>query len=94
MKVEYSTHLKYRLAVRAISHELPYQIYEQSNERYYDVETGHTVATMRTAIYGKIREIMVVYDIQEQAVTLLTIHPLKEGQKENSVKSGRWRRLQ
>jgi len=26
-------------------------------------------------------------------VRLLTIHPLKEGQKENRIQSGRWRRI-
>jgi hypothetical protein len=39
-------------------------------------------------IYGKLREVMVAYDIKEQTVKLLTIHPLKEGQKENRLKSG------
>ena len=72
---------------------MPYQIYSQSDERYYDIETGHTVAIMDTVIYGKMRDVMVAYDIEEQKVTLLTIHPLKEGQKENRMKSGRWRRL-
>lgn len=84
----------HRLILRGISHDLPYQVYEQSDERYYDIETGHTVATMSTIIYGKMREVMVAYDIEEQTVRLLTIHPLKQGQKENRVKSGRWRRLQ
>ena len=82
------------MALRKISHELPHQIYEESNERYYDIETGHAVATMNVVIYGKLREVMVVYDIKEQTVRLLTIHPLKEGQKENRLKSGRWRRLE
>ncbi len=49
---------------------------------------------MNIIIYGKMREVMVAYDIIEETVTLLTIHPLKEGQKENRVKSGRWRKLQ
>jgi hypothetical protein len=94
MKIEYSAHLVYRLALRKISHELPRQVCEESNERYYDIETGHTVATMKVVIYGKLREVMVAYDIKEQTVRLLTIHPLKEGQKESRVNSGRWRMLE
>lgn len=81
------------MSLREISNNLPYQVYAQSDERYYDTETGHKVATMDTVIYGKMREVMVAYDTEEKMVTLLTIHPLKEGQKENRVKSGRWRRL-
>jgi len=82
------------LALRKISRELPHQVYIESNERYYDIETGHTVAMMNVVIYGKLREVMVAYEIKEQTVKLLTIHPLKEGQKENRLKSGRWRRLE
>ncbi|MFC1895191.1 hypothetical protein ACFL0Q_00805 [Thermodesulfobacteriota bacterium] len=82
------------MALRKISHELPQQIYEGSNERYYDIETRHTVATMSVEIHGKLREVMVAYDIEEQTVRLLTIHPLKESQKENRLKSGRWRRVE
>jgi hypothetical protein len=94
MNIEYSTHLRHRLALRGISHDLPYQIYVQSNERYHDAETGHSIATMRTILNGKMREVMVAYEIEEQTVSLLTIHPLKEGQKENRLKAGRWRRLE
>jgi hypothetical protein len=49
---------------------------------------------MNVFIYGKLREVMVAYEIKEQTVRLLTIHPLKEGQKENRLKTGRWRRLE
>ena len=94
MKVEYSTHIEHRLALRKINHELPTQIHEEADERYSDTETGHTVATMSVEINGKLREVMVAYTIEEQTVRLLTIHPLKEGQKENRLKSGRWRRLE
>jgi hypothetical protein len=45
-------------------------------------------------LYGKERDVMIAYVYEEDFVKLLTIHPLKEGQKENRVRSGRWRRLQ
>ena len=35
-----------------------------------------------------------VKNIVEQDITkLLTIHPLKEGQKEKRIKTGRWRKI-
>jgi hypothetical protein len=49
---------------------------------------------MNAVIYGKLREVMVAYDIKEETVRLLTIHPLKEGQKENRVNLCRWRKLE
>jgi hypothetical protein len=47
----------------------------------------------RALMYGKERDIMVAYNYKGENVKLLTIHPFKEGQKENRIKSGRWRRL-
>jgi hypothetical protein len=43
--------------------------------------------------YCKERDVMVAYNFEGGDVKLLTIHPLKEGQKENRIKSGRWRKL-
>jgi hypothetical protein len=36
---------------------------------------------------------MVANLIEEDCAKLITIHPLKEGQKEDRVKTGRWRKL-
>jgi hypothetical protein len=63
------------------------------DQRYFDEETGHVIATMKVEIYSKTREVMVAYLIEEDCAKLITIHPLKEGQKENRVKTGRWRKL-
>ncbi|MBI2471809.1 MAG: hypothetical protein HYV59_11300 [Planctomycetes bacterium] len=48
---------------------------------------------MKTVFCGKIKEIMVAYLVEEDCAKLLTIHPLKVGQKENRIKSGRWRKI-
>ncbi len=93
MEVKYSEHIKNRLSVRKIEYDLPQKIFEQSEERYFDKETGHLVATMKVEIYSKIREVMIAYVIEENYTKLLTIHPLKEGQKENRAKTGRWRKI-
>jgi len=68
-------------------------IFEQSAEHYADTETGHRIATMMSGLYGKPREVMVAYVIEGECAKLLTIHPLKEGQKENRIVSGRWRKI-
>ena len=93
MKVEYSKHLLHRLILRKIDHDLPRMIFEQSVEHYDDMETGHRIATMAADLYGKPREVMVAYVIEGDCSKLLTIHPLKEGQKENRIVSGRWRKI-
>jgi len=41
----------------------------------------------------KNNDIMVPYRHEDVDIKLLTIHPLKEGQKENRIQSGRWRKI-
>ena len=79
--------------MRRIEYDLPKRIFEQSKERYFDKETGHLIAIMQAELYNKRREVMVAYVTERDCAKLLTIHPLKEGQKENRVRSGRRRRI-
>jgi len=93
MKVEYSEHIKNRLKFREIDYDLPKIIFEQSEDKYFDTETGYFIAVMNVDLYNKNREVMVAYTFYEDYVTLLTIHPLKEGQKEKRINTGRWREI-
>lgn len=93
MKIKYSKHLNQRLSLRKINYDLPKKIFNQSHERYIDEETQHFIAIMKIELYNKLREVMVAYIIEEDIVRLLTIHPLKEGQKENRIRTGRWRKI-
>jgi hypothetical protein len=93
MKVKYSSHIEAKLKLRAIEHDLPKQIFEEAAERYLDTETGHFVAVMSKPLYDRDREVMVAYAVDEDSATLLTIHPLKDGQKDSRIRSGRWRTL-
>jgi hypothetical protein len=93
MKVKYSQHIEHRLRLRGIDSNLPQTIYEQAEERYFDEETQYYIAVMKHQLYGKMRDIMVAYSIEGGLITLITIHALKEGQKQNRVRSGRWRKI-
>jgi hypothetical protein len=93
VQIKYSKHLEHRLVLRKMEHDLPRKIFEQSDERYFDEETGYSVATMKAEAYNKTREVMVAYVVEGETAKLLTIHPLKEGQKENRVNAGRWRKI-
>src|SRR3989304_2170819 len=85
MQIIYSQHIKNRLSLRKIDYDLPRIIYEQSGERYFDVETGHLIALMKIKLYNKKREVMVAYLKEGENIKLLTIHPLKEGQKKTEL---------
>ncbi len=93
MQIKYSKHIETRIATRKIEYDLPKRIYEDAEERFTDTETRHIIAVMRAVIYGKERDIMVAYRHEDVDIKLLTIHPLKEGQKENRIQSGRWRKI-
>ena len=93
MKIKYSKHLEQRLSLRKIDYELPRKIFDQSKERYVDEVTQHFIATMEIELYNKRKEVMIAYVVEGDVARLLTIHPLKEGQKEDRIKSGRWRKF-
>jgi hypothetical protein len=91
-KANYTNHLENRLKLRNINHDLPKKIYVEAKDRYYDEETGHEIAVMEVDLYNKKREVMLAYSVESDAVNLLTVHPLKTGQKENRIQAGRWRK--
>jgi len=72
---------------------LPGYIVEKAKERFEDKQTGYFIAVKRVPIHGEQREVMVAYKEKAGVTTLVTIHPLKEGQKDNRIRTGRWQRL-
>ena len=92
MKIHITKHLKERLELRQIDAEIPIIIYQQATERYIDTDTKYHVAVMDLLLYGKMRQVMVAYVSEGDETRLLTIHPLKSGQKDNRLASGRWRK--
>jgi hypothetical protein len=41
----------------------------------------------------KPRDMMIVYEEEHDKVEIITIHPLEKFQKENRIKTGRWKRI-
>jgi len=90
----YSKHIKTRISLRKIDYDLPKKIFDEAQERYIDNKTGYSIAVLKVLLYDKERDVMVAYIHEGEDVKLLTIHPLKEGQRENRIKTGRWRKIQ
>ena len=93
MKFHYSKHLNIRLELRHITADLPSHVFQNADERFKDIETGHFIAAKKVLIYNVQREVMVAYDEKGDIAALLTIHPLKKGQKDGRIRTGRWERL-
>ncbi len=88
----YTDHLRLRMKLRGIPHELPKKVYLEAKERYSDVATGHGIAVMVCKLHGKSREMAVSYDEKNKIVELVTIHPIRSLQKLSRIKTGRWRK--
>jgi len=60
---------------------------------YYDISTSNYVALKRLNYAGKMRTMAVTYNKGESIIDIITIHPIKEGQKEKRIRNGRWVRV-
>jgi len=94
MEIRYTNHLENRLKLRQIDYDLPKKIYSESKVKNYDTETAHHIAVLAVDMYDKTRDVIIVYRTEKDDVHLLTIHPLKVGQKETRVQTGRWRKVE
>lgn len=92
-KIVYASHLLLRLKLREIPYLLPKKIYQTSNEHYFDKETLKKVAVKEVKFKGKLREMAVIYEETNDQINLITIHPLKNYQKIQRIKSGRWQKI-
>jgi len=91
-RIKYSNHLRERTKIRDLPYDLAKDILIFATERYYDKATHFFIAVGEAKYKGKMREFCVVYkeDYKNKIVEVITIHPLKAGQKENRINAGRW----
>jgi len=90
LNVVSSKHFAARKELRSINDGMAETIITQANEHYSDTQTNYFVAVKRMEFQGKVRDMSLTYSISEGKIVLITLHPLKDGQRENRVRSGRW----
>ena len=93
-KIIYSNHLKNRLLLRRINDQTPKIIFEYPDETYFDAKTDNFIAIKKLDYLGRNRDIMVVYNEQNDTIKIITIHPLKRAQKIRRIESGRWKKYE
>ena len=93
VKVKYTTHLKVKMVVRGVPKDLPAIVFHEAEGRFRDGTTGHYVALKEASYSGKRRLIMVAYDIKDDVVEIITVHPIGGRQVEARINSGRWIRV-
>ena len=91
MEIRYSQHFLFRQALRSIPAGLAEEIFYHAETYLHDSLTGTFVGVRRVLFFGSEQDIALVYrSIDEKVVVFITIHPLREGEKERRILNGRW----
>ena len=85
-EIVWTAYLRYRVSRRGFDLSLIEQILRFSGERYYDVETGRTIAVGR---HGE-QLVIIPYEQHEATVTPITIHATTRQQIRFRLRTGRF----
>lgn len=92
MNIKYTNHLKLRLKIRNIPKEYPKIILENPNHKFYDNIEKKNVAIKKLIYNGKLRNMLIAYEIKKYYIEIVTIHPINNNQIINRIRSGRWKK--
>ncbi|PKB72654.1 MAG: hypothetical protein BZY75_05765 [SAR202 cluster bacterium Io17-Chloro-G7] len=91
MQFRYSRHSLERQVLRELPPGMAEVVFSQADNHYYDSLTRALVAVKRMLFQGVERDVALTYLWNvEQEIICITIHPLKDGQKERRVQNERW----
>lgn len=90
MKVRLAQHFAERQRLRDFPEGLAETILRDADGHYRNGMSGWNIAVKRIAFQGKERDVALTYTVDRNEIVLITIHPLKEGQKDQRIESGRW----
>ena len=91
MKVVYKPHLKIRLKQRKIPIDYPKRIIESPNQEYFDTFSRRNISVKKLYFEGRMRNILVAYDIIKRNIEIVTIHVISSKEISNKIRSGRWK---
>ena len=73
--VTYTDHLKIRLKIRKVPDDYPRKIYENPEQKYFDLIEGTNIAIKKLKYNKKLRNMMIVYEKKGNVIEIVTIHP-------------------
>ena len=89
-EIKYTEHLKLRLESRKIPEEFPEMIYEDADQNFFDNLEGTFIAVKELYYNDKLRNMMIAYEIEDNEIKIITIHPITNEQIINRTIKGRW----
>ncbi|MBI2019458.1 hypothetical protein HYS95_02175 [Candidatus Daviesbacteria bacterium] len=90
MKITLQPHLKIRLKQRQIPQDYPEKVITKPESKYFDNLTKHLIAIRGLKYNKKLRPMAVSYDIIENEIQVITIHPISKQEITNKVQRERW----
>ena len=90
MKLIYTDHLRSRLKQRGIPLTIVKEIFEKSQEKYWDNLRNHSIVVSTVNYKGKLRKVLAAYDRIEMTKEVVTIHPIADREIRQRLISGRW----
>ncbi|MFH1289856.1 MAG: hypothetical protein ABIH92_00435 [Nanoarchaeota archaeon] len=88
--IQHSSHLRLRLKIRKFPEHYPNEIYLKPEQSFFDIVEQRKIAIKRLKYKGRIRNIMIAYDESDNAVQIVTIHPISDEKIVNRTITGRW----
>lgn len=90
MRILLRPHLIIRLKERSIPQDYPSKIVSDPDDKYFDTATQHQIAIKKMGYNGEIRPMVVAYDIIEEDLQIITIHPTTEQEINSKLRRERW----
>lgn len=90
VNIVYTEHLKLRLRVRKIPYEYPRVIYGNPDQKFFDELEKTSIAIKRLKYNKELRNMMIAYEVKDEKVEIVTIHPITDEKIINRTISGRW----
>lgn len=91
MKIVYKPHLLIRLKEREFPQEYPRRVIQFPDQEYFDTFAKRYIAIKQLSFAGRLRNIVVAYDIIKESKEVITIHVISSKEIKNKLNSGRWR---
>lgn len=86
----FTNHLKTRLKQRKIPPRLITEVFNKSEENYFDNLRQRHIVISKVLLKGKARKYLLAYDKINAGVEAVTIHPVSNVQIKQKLESGRW----
>ena len=90
IKIKYTDHLKLRLKIRRIPEGYPKKIYQNPEQKFFDISEGTFIAIKKLFYNKKLRNMMIAYEKKQREIEIITIHPITDEKIINRVVRERW----